>query len=82
MIAQDVLNPATSPSAGPKHSVPIRKAAVLGAGVMGSRIAAHRRGCRAQWNCHASAGRPEEEQTRGFLRPGAGRTHRHRELRG
>ena len=35
MIAQDVLNPATSPSAGPKHSVPIRKAAVLGAGVMG-----------------------------------------------
>jgi 3-hydroxyacyl-CoA dehydrogenase len=41
MIAQDVLNPATSPSAGPKHSVPIRKAAVLGAGVMGSRIAAH-----------------------------------------
>jgi 3-hydroxyacyl-CoA dehydrogenase len=41
--AQDVLNPATSPSAGlgPKHSIPIRKAAVLGAGTMGSRIAAH-----------------------------------------
>src|ERR1035441_222665 len=41
MTAQDVSNPATSPSAVPKHSIPIRKAAVLGAGVMGSRIAAH-----------------------------------------
>jgi 3-hydroxyacyl-CoA dehydrogenase len=42
MIAE-FLNPATSPSAGlgPKHSIPIRKAAVLGAGTMGSRIAAH-----------------------------------------
>jgi 3-hydroxyacyl-CoA dehydrogenase len=43
MIAQEVLNPAESPSAGagPKHSILIRKAAVLGAGTMGSRIAAH-----------------------------------------
>src|SRR5271169_1545757 len=43
MTVQEVLNPAMSPSAGlgPKHSIPIRKAAVLGAGTMGSRIAAH-----------------------------------------
>ena len=43
MIAQEVFNPAGSPSAGggPKHPILIRKAAVLGAGTMGSRIAAH-----------------------------------------
>src|ERR1019366_5772984 len=43
MIAQEVLKPTASPSAGasPKPSIPIRKAAVLGAGTMGSRIAAH-----------------------------------------
>ena len=43
MIAQDVLNPTESPSAGmaQKPSALIRKAAVLRAGTMGSRIAAH-----------------------------------------
>jgi 3-hydroxyacyl-CoA dehydrogenase len=43
MIAPDVLNPATSRSAvsDKKPSIIIRKAAVLGAGTMGSRIAAH-----------------------------------------
>src|ERR1039458_3361420 len=43
MIAQEVLHPngSTSAGAGPKHPILIRKAAVLGAGTMGSRIAAH-----------------------------------------
>ncbi len=43
MIAPDVSNPTElSPAAaGPKHSILIRKVAVLGAGTMGSRIAAH-----------------------------------------
>jgi 3-hydroxyacyl-CoA dehydrogenase len=43
MTIQDALNPITSPSAGlgRKHSILIRKAAVLGAGTMGARIAAH-----------------------------------------
>ena len=43
MIAQQILNPAASPSAGDSRrpSILIRKAAVLGAGTMGSRIAAH-----------------------------------------
>jgi 3-hydroxyacyl-CoA dehydrogenase len=43
MIAQEALHPAASPAngVGPRHSIPIRKAAVLGAGAMGSRIAAH-----------------------------------------
>src|SRR5580704_11969088 len=42
MIAHEV-NPASSPSTLPvsKNRIPIRKAAVLGAGTMGSRIAAH-----------------------------------------
>jgi 3-hydroxyacyl-CoA dehydrogenase len=43
MTAQEVSNPVPSPSAGVdrKSSILIRKAAVLGAGTMGSRIAAH-----------------------------------------
>jgi 3-hydroxyacyl-CoA dehydrogenase len=43
MIAQEVLHPngSTSAGAGLKHPILIRKAAVLGAGTMGSRIAAH-----------------------------------------
>ena len=42
MIAQPVLNPAASSVENDhKPSAPIRKAAVLGAGTMGSRIAAH-----------------------------------------
>ena len=42
MIAQPVMNPsAAGASAGETPSILIRKAAVLGAGTMGSRIAAH-----------------------------------------
>lgn len=43
MIVEEVVNPATSPSAGmgPKQAILIRKVAVLGAGAMGSGIAAH-----------------------------------------
>ena len=43
MTGHEVLNAASSPSAGLglKHTILIRKAAVLGAGTMGSRISAH-----------------------------------------
>src|SRR5580698_6790623 len=41
MIAEPILKPAGASSPGQKASILIRKAAVLGGGTMGSRIAAH-----------------------------------------
>jgi 3-hydroxyacyl-CoA dehydrogenase len=73
----------------------IRKAAVLGAGTMGSRIAAHLANAglpvvlldipapsgAAQRHCGAGARKPEEEQACGVLRPRAGLADHRRELR-
>ena len=87
MSVETAISPAPAGvSVARSHARPvIRKAAVLGAGTMGSRIAAHlanaglpvvlldipaKEGA-AQRHCGAGAGRPEEEQTGGVLRPRA-----------
>ena len=80
------------------HRAPlIRKAAVLGAGTMGSRIAAHlanaglpvvlldhcvRRARRAAPSPMQALGSAQEIQARGLFRPVACRAHHHRQFRG
>ena len=96
MIAETVWKPAeagTTPHGQP--SILIRKAAVLGAGTMGSRIAAHlanaglpvvlldipAAGRPTQRNRGAGARRAQEEQTGGVLRPGLCRADLDRQFR-